>query len=78
MFIMKGNKEEERREVATETGSKLAAKWGTGFIETSAKNNDNITELFQQLLALEKKRTLALTMEDPDGKGAKRKGCLIM
>lgn len=56
----------------------MAAKWGTGFIETSAKNNDNITELFQQLLALEKKRTLTLTMEDPDGKGAKRKGCLIM
>ncbi|VDL74810.1 unnamed protein product [Nippostrongylus brasiliensis] len=67
-----------RREVTKETGSKLASKWGTGFIETSAKNNENITELFQQLLALEKKRTLALTMEDPDGKGTKRKGCLIM
>ncbi|KAL6734451.1 hypothetical protein Aduo_004990 [Ancylostoma duodenale] len=79
-IMLVGNKSDDntRREVATETGSKLAAKWGTGFIETSAKNNDNITELFQQLLALEKKRTLTLTMEDPDGKGAKRKGCLIM
>ncbi|EYC35331.1 hypothetical protein Y032_1078g3557 [Ancylostoma ceylanicum] len=75
-IMLVGNKSDDntRREVATETGSKLAAKWGTGFIETSAKNNDNITELFQQLLALEKKRTLTLTMEDPDGKGAKRKG----
>nr|CDJ94770.1 Ras domain containing protein [Haemonchus contortus] len=78
--MLVGNKsdDQERREVARETGAKLAAKWGTGFIETSAKNNNNITELFQQLLALEKKRSLALTMEDPDGKGPKRKACTIM
>ncbi|KJH41879.1 hypothetical protein DICVIV_12145 [Dictyocaulus viviparus] len=78
--MLVGNKsdDEERREVTTETGSKLASKWGTGFIETSAKNNDNITELFQQLLALEKKCTLALTMEDPDNKGTKRKACSLM
>ncbi|KAJ1360259.1 Debranching enzyme-associated RiboNuclease [Parelaphostrongylus tenuis] len=79
-IMLVGNKsdDKERREVTTETGSKLAAKWGTGFIETSAKNNNNITELFQQLLAMEKKRTLALTMEDPDGKETKRKGCSLM
>nr|CDJ86862.1 Ras domain containing protein [Haemonchus contortus] len=79
-IMLVGNKsdDQERREVAKETGAKLAAKWGTGFIETSAKNNNNITELFQQLLALEKKRSLALTMEDPDGKGPKRKACTIM
>ncbi|VDO77246.1 unnamed protein product [Heligmosomoides polygyrus] len=79
-IMLVGNKsdDQERREVAKETGSKLAAKWGTGFIETSAKNNNNITELFEQLLAMEKKRTLALTMEDPDGKATKKKGCSVM
>ncbi|KAK5971013.1 GTP-binding protein Di-Ras3 [Trichostrongylus colubriformis] len=79
-IMLVGNKsdDQERREVTRETGAKLAAKWGTGFIETSAKNNNNITELFQQLLLLEKKRTLALTMEDPDQKNPKKKGCAIM
>uniref|UniRef100_A0A0K0DHV4 GTP-binding protein Di-Ras2 n=1 Tax=Angiostrongylus cantonensis TaxID=6313 RepID=A0A0K0DHV4_ANGCA len=79
-IMLVGNKSDdrERREVTKETGAKLADKWGTRFIETSAKNNENITELFQQLLALEKKRTLALTMDDPDGKETKRKGCSLM
>uniref|UniRef100_A0A1I7W7E5 Tyrosine-protein phosphatase domain-containing protein n=1 Tax=Heterorhabditis bacteriophora TaxID=37862 RepID=A0A1I7W7E5_HETBA len=45
---------------------------------TSAKNNNNISELFQTLLAMEKKRTLALTMDDPEGKGGKKKRCTIM
>ena len=56
----------------------MAGQWGTGFIETSAKNNDNITELFEQLLAREKKRQLTLTMDD-EGKGkGKKKKCIVM
>ncbi|MCP9261897.1 GTP-binding protein Di-Ras1 [Dirofilaria immitis] len=67
-----------RREVSLELGQKLATRWGTGFIETSAKDNENITELFQLLLAMEKKRTLALTMDEESGKsGSKRKCCLM-
>ncbi|CAB3405378.1 unnamed protein product [Caenorhabditis bovis] len=79
-IMLVGNKKDEdaKREVSTSLGEKLAAQWGTGFIETSAKNNENITELFQQLLAMEKKRQLALTMDDPDGKNGKKKGCLVM
>ncbi|CAI4230881.1 unnamed protein product [Auanema sp. JU1783] len=79
-IILVGNKkdEEAKREVSTALGQKLAANWGTGFIETSAKNNDNITELFQQLLSMEKKRQLALTAEDPEGKNGKKKGCSLM
>jgi len=34
----------QKREVSTETGTKLAARWGCGFVETSAKNNENVTE----------------------------------
>ncbi|KAF1766032.1 hypothetical protein GCK72_005987 [Caenorhabditis remanei] len=79
-IMLVGNKkdEESKREVSTAGGQKIATAWGCGFIETSAKNNENITELFQQLLALEKKRQLALTMDDPDGKNGKKKGCHIM
>jgi GTPase SAR1 family protein len=40
-------------EVPRETGANLAKTLKFGFIETSAKTNTNITELFQQLLALE-------------------------
>lgn len=79
-IMLVGNKkdEESKREVGTAGGQKIANTWGCGFIETSAKNNENITELFQQLLAMEKKRQLALTMDDPDGKNGKKKGCQIM
>uniref|UniRef100_A0A1I8EKB5 Ras family protein n=1 Tax=Wuchereria bancrofti TaxID=6293 RepID=A0A1I8EKB5_WUCBA len=79
-IMLVGNKkdEDQRREVSSELGQKLATKWGTGFIETSAKDNENITELFQRLLAMEKKRTLALTMDEESGKsGSKRKCSLI-
>lgn len=44
--MLVGNKKDEaqKREVSAETGQKLATNWGCGFIETSAKSNDNITE----------------------------------
>ncbi|PAV88583.1 hypothetical protein WR25_14587 [Diploscapter pachys] len=79
-IVLCGNKkdEESKREVSKALGEKLAGQWGTGFIETSAKNNDNITELFEQLLAREKKRQLTLTMDD-EGKGkGKKKKCIVM
>ncbi|CAI5441260.1 unnamed protein product [Caenorhabditis angaria] len=79
-IMLVGNKKDEdsKREVSTAIGQKISGQWGTGFIETSAKNNENITELFQMLLAREKKRQLALTMDDPDGKNGKKKGCTVM
>ncbi|CAJ0581795.1 unnamed protein product, partial [Mesorhabditis spiculigera] len=79
-IMLVGNKKDEsqKREVSTETGQKLSGRWGTGFIETSAKNNENVTELFQTLLSMEKKRQLALTMEDPEAKNGKKKKCSVM
>ncbi|KRZ78779.1 GTP-binding protein Di-Ras2 [Trichinella papuae] len=61
-----GNKVDEshHREVSTESGVRLAATWKCGYIETSAKNNYNIKELFQELLTMEKQRRLSLTMDD--------------
>uniref|UniRef100_A0A915BW75 GTP-binding protein Di-Ras2 n=1 Tax=Parascaris univalens TaxID=6257 RepID=A0A915BW75_PARUN len=67
-----------RREIGSEVGEKLATKWGTGFIETSAKTNENVIELFQRLLAMEKKRTLALTMNEESGKNSSKKKCSLM
>uniref|UniRef100_A0A914QH10 GTP-binding protein Di-Ras2 n=1 Tax=Panagrolaimus davidi TaxID=227884 RepID=A0A914QH10_9BILA len=79
-IMLVGNKkdEESRREVEYSKAEKLATKWGIGCIETSAKNNENITELFKKLLAMEKKRQLALTMNDTEEKGNNKKKCSIM
>ncbi|VDD96632.1 unnamed protein product [Enterobius vermicularis] len=79
-IMLVGNKkdDEKKRQVTTEVGEKLASKWGIGFIETSAKNNENITELFEQLLAKEKKCVLALTPADEDGKNSSKKKCSLM
>ncbi|KAI1727610.1 ras family domain-containing protein [Ditylenchus destructor] len=82
-IMLVGNKKDEsqKREVSIETGQKLADRWGCGFIETSAKTNDNITELFQNLLALEKKRQLTLSVANEEAeksKENKRKTCSII
>uniref|UniRef100_A0A914YRR2 Uncharacterized protein n=1 Tax=Panagrolaimus superbus TaxID=310955 RepID=A0A914YRR2_9BILA len=79
-IMLVGNKkdEESRREVTPEKAEKFAARSQIGFIETSAKNDENITELFKKLLAMEKKRQLALTMNDPEEKGNNKKKCSIM
>jgi putative ribosome biogenesis GTPase RsgA len=45
-----GNKIDESaelREVTREEGQAQAAEWGVQFMETSAKTNHNVTELFQ-------------------------------
>ncbi|KAK0393341.1 hypothetical protein QR680_000160 [Steinernema hermaphroditum] len=78
-IMLVGNKRDEdsRREVARDYGELLASKWGTGFIETSAKNNENITELFRDLLSMEKKRQLALSIEEDSTKNNSKKKCTI-
>ncbi|KAI6242915.1 GTP-binding protein Di-Ras3 [Aphelenchoides fujianensis] len=79
-IVLVGNKkdEQQRREVKTETGQTLASRWGCGFIETSAKNNENITQLFELLLSLEKKRHLALSTNDDESKETTRKTTLFV
>lgn len=47
--MLVGNKCDENslREVSEVEGKAEAATWGISFMETSAKNNTNVTELFQ-------------------------------
>lgn len=48
--MLAGNKCDESaalREVSELEGKAEAAAWGVSFMETSAKNNINVTELFQ-------------------------------
>ncbi|KAJ3306616.1 GTP-binding protein [Kappamyces sp. JEL0829] len=39
-----------QRQVSTEEGQKLAKEWNCAFIETSAKHNQNISRIFDQML----------------------------
>uniref|UniRef100_A0A1I8B284 GTP-binding protein Di-Ras2 n=1 Tax=Meloidogyne hapla TaxID=6305 RepID=A0A1I8B284_MELHA len=86
-IVLVGNKIDEttKREVSFETGEALSQRWGCGFVETSAKLGQNITELFQRLLSLEKRRHLTLNATDIDEKGldgltnsSKQKRCAII
>ncbi|KAB7497101.1 Ras-related protein RABF1, partial [Armadillidium nasatum] len=49
--ILVGNKIdlEHLRQVATEEGATLATKYGVNFMETSAKNNNNVKKLFESI-----------------------------
>jgi len=80
--MLAGNKldEESQREITKEYAQALAKKWGCGWIETSAKADLNIRDLFQELLNLEKRRTLSLTMDESGKKGGgkKRAKCGLM
>lgn len=49
-FHLVGNKIDEPaelREVSSAEGQAQAAEWGVHFMETSAKTNHNVTELFE-------------------------------
>lgn len=64
-IMLIGNKSDEtaQREVEVKEGETQAAAWKCAFMETSAKTNSNVKELFQELLALEKKRDMSLSID---------------
>ena len=75
-IMLVGNKSDDPgRQVSEELGKKLATNWQCGFVETSAKNDTNVRELFSELLGREKRRTLTLTT-DEQAKSSKRR-CTI-
>ena len=83
--MLVGNKmdEESNREVSTTIGSACAKMWKVAFMETSAKTNQNVKELFQELLQLETKRTMTLNPDAQKSKSQLRreklKGkCIVM
>ncbi|KAG8454564.1 hypothetical protein GDO86_000980 [Hymenochirus boettgeri] len=70
--MLVGNKcDETQREVDTKEVEALAKEWKCAFMETSAKMNYNVKELFQELLNLEKRRNIDLNI---DGKRMKSVG----
>jgi len=83
--MLVGNKcdETENREVSAAEGEAEAARWGCNFMETSAKNNTNVKELFQELLNMEKNRNISLQLDSKGKsqlKGTKkiREKCSLM
>ncbi|XP_030631707.1 GTP-binding protein Di-Ras1b [Chanos chanos] len=63
-IMLVGNKSDEtQREVETKDGEAQANLWKCAFMETSAKTNHNVTELFQELLNLDKKRNMSLNID---------------
>ena len=63
-IMLVGNKSDEtQREVETKDGEAQASQWKCAFMETSAKTNHNVTELFQELLNLDKKRNMSLNID---------------
>eukprot|EP00092_Neocalanus_flemingeri_P036541 GFUD01039784.1.p1 GENE.GFUD01039784.1~~GFUD01039784.1.p1 ORF type:complete len:194 (+),score=63.69 GFUD01039784.1:282-863(+) len=77
-MLLVGNKCDEesgKREVSAKTGEALEKMWKVKYIETSAKNNVNINELFEEIFKLEKKKVLSLQpIEDTEKK--KKKCCI--
>ncbi|XP_064477361.1 GTP-binding protein Di-Ras2-like isoform X2 [Ornithodoros turicata] len=83
--MLVGNKvdETESREVDTSTGQDQAKRWSCGFLETSAKTNHNVKELFQELLNMEKRRSMSLQLDGKKTRSQLRKEklkgkCLVM
>ncbi|XP_013920508.1 PREDICTED: GTP-binding protein Di-Ras2 [Thamnophis sirtalis] len=83
MLVGNKNDEDHNREVQTTDGEAMAKKWKCAFMETSAKTNHNVKELFQELLNLEKRRTVSLQIDGKKSKQQKRKEklkgkCVVM
>ncbi|XP_032068465.1 GTP-binding protein Di-Ras2 [Thamnophis elegans] len=83
MLVGNKNDEDHNREVQTTDGEAMAKKWKCAFMETSAKMNHNVKELFQELLNLEKRRTVSLQIDGKKSKQQKRKEklkgkCVVM
>ncbi|KAI1889350.1 hypothetical protein AGOR_G00178350 [Albula goreensis] len=82
--MLVGNKTDEtHREVQASDGERLAARWKCSFMETSAKTNHNVQELFQELLNLEKRRVVSLQVDGKRSKAMRAKDrlkgkCAIM
>ncbi|NXG67371.1 DIRA2 protein, partial [Hemiprocne comata] len=73
MLVGNKNDENQNREVDSSEGEAMAKKWKCAFMETSAKLNHNVKELFQELLNLEKRRTVSLQIDGKKCKQQKRK-----
>lgn len=69
-IVLVGNKTDlhMERKISTEEGKRLAEKWKAAFIETSAKQNESVTDLFHAML---------LEIERSDGNIQEKNGCVV-
>ncbi|CAG9760645.1 unnamed protein product [Ceutorhynchus assimilis] len=80
-IMLTGNKCDESaelREVSTSEGQAQAAEWGVSFMETSAKTNHNVKQLFQELLNLEKSRNVSLNVGGKANSRVAKDKCEVM
>lgn len=49
-LLIVGNKKDMTRVVPQDSGEQLANQWGCSYIETSAKNKENIAECFETIV----------------------------
>lgn len=80
-IMLVGNKCDESaelREVSTSEGQNLAQSWSISFMETSAKTNHNVKQLFQELLTLEKSRAVSLQVGGKSTSRVAKEKCLLM
>ncbi|KAF7274630.1 GTP-binding protein Di-Ras2 [Rhynchophorus ferrugineus] len=80
-IMLTGNKCDESaelREVSTSEGQAQAAEWGISFMETSAKTNHNVKQLFQELLNLEKSRNVSLNVGGKTNSRVAKDKCELM
>lgn len=80
-IMLTGNKCDESaelREVSTSEGQAQAAEWGISSMETSAKTNHNVKQLFQELLNLEKSRNVSLNVGGKTNSRVAKDKCEVM
>ncbi|XP_044754094.1 GTP-binding protein Di-Ras2 [Coccinella septempunctata] len=80
-IMVVGNKCDESaelREVSTSEGQAQAQEWGVSFMETSAKTNHNVKQLFQELLNLEKSRNVSLQIGGKASSRVAKDKCEVM
>lgn len=69
-LMLVGNKlDDANREVPESEGQRMAKQWKCAFVETSAKNDINVQDVFEQLLHMEKRRAMSLETGKKKKKG---------
>lgn len=69
-MILVGNKTDLRmeREISSEVGKKLSTDWKAGFLETSAKENQKVADIFQSIV---------VEIERAEGNVEEKSSCVV-